>query len=174
MWNLEDDLWWPAWRCATLVALLYLVILAAADALRRGSVHRRADRAVTARYRAAAGELESTEFSMDRAVILAEHLLGDDAGDDGALWPSEAVFPLAAMLYAASGCGNGRGLSWVAGMAAGFDDTTWGAGLAATVSEHCQWLYPWVARIDDYDARQRASLGMAIRHAVGAQTAVPR
>jgi len=171
MWNLEDDLWWSAGRCATVAAVLYLAVLAGADALRRGVNRRRAGRAVTAQHRAVGGQLQSAGFSMDNAVRLAETLLDNEGGDDRELWPSEAVFPLAAMLYAASGRGNGRGLAWVRELAAGFDDSRWGTPLAAAVSQRCGWLYPWVARVDGYDAARRAALGAAIRRAVGAYTA---
>jgi hypothetical protein len=33
--------------------------------------------------------------------------------DRGSVWSSAAETPLAAMLYAASACGNGQGMSWV-------------------------------------------------------------
>ncbi len=167
MWNLTHDLWWSTWRWATLVALLYVVIVVAADIVKRRLADRRERRAVAARYQATVGELESADFSMDRAVSLAEAILENGADDD--LWASMAVFPLAAMLCAASGQGNGGGLGGVARMAADFDDPTWGTGIAAGLPQRYQWLGRSVADIDGWAPRQRASLGVVIRRAVGAQ-----
>jgi hypothetical protein len=49
------------------------------------------------------------------ATTVARALLHGPRGDvhRGSLWKSVAATPLAAMLYAASTCGNGKGIEWV-------------------------------------------------------------
>jgi hypothetical protein len=163
--------WNLIWMWTTLGALLALAILGAGHKLRQLFIDHRARRAAVDRHREALRELASTDFSMTQAMSLAETILErDPTRPDDDIWANQALIPLAAMLYAASGQGNGGGMGWVARTAAGFDDNTWGAGLAAAIPERCQRLLsPKLVGIDGYDPRQRAGLAMAIRSAVGAQ-----
>lgn len=82
------------------------------------------------------------------------------------LWLTSAVYPFAALLYAASPLGNGKGMTWVheqaSQMADPDDAEVWRHAADARMSD-------WLTRVADLDARQRASIGMAMREAVAAR-----
>lgn len=164
--------WNSIWMWTSLGALLAITILGAGQKLRQPLTDRRARRTEMKRRHAALRELASADFSATQAMSLAEGILNNNHDGNDAFWSSIAVTPLAGMLYAASGRGNGGGLGWVAGMAAAFDDPTPAAGpgaAAAAIPDQHALFTRTLARLDGLDPRRRASVGKVIRSAVEAQ-----
>ncbi|MBY0286804.1 MAG: hypothetical protein K2X52_06615 [Mycobacteriaceae bacterium] len=88
------------------------------------------------------------------------------------LWLTSAVYPFAALLYAASPLGNGKGMAWVHAQAlqmADPDDAAVWRHAALEAAEADARMYDWLTRVADLDARQRASIGVAMREAVAAR-----
>jgi type IV secretion system protein VirD4 len=107
------------------------------------------------------------------ALTIAGALLDSPrAGCDcGSIWSSVAGVPLAAMLYAASACGNGKGIGWVVLAVDNLqeDDRDCAApgwrSVARYVAGHPLFRNA-LLRTVDMDRRQRDSIVMTMRDAL--------
>lgn len=117
--------------------------------------------------------------SPGQAIRAAEEMLSVVAVGQGArcdrqsarLWLTSAVYPFAALLYAASPLGNGKGMAWVHAQASQMADPDDGAvwrHAALEVAVADARMSDWLTGVADLDARQRASIGVAMREAVAA------
>lgn len=91
--------------------------------------------------------------------------------DCGSIWTSEAEAPLAAMLYAASACGNGNGIGWVLRAVDNLHENdnapdTPGWHRAARDSAAQTLFRTALLRTLDMDPRQRDSIVLTMREAL--------
>ncbi|PJD99291.1 MAG: type VI secretion protein, partial [Mycobacterium sp.] len=96
---------------------------------------------------------------------------GIDQVSDGGIWENNTEAPLAAMLYAASPCGNGKGISWVLLATDNMEkddknpnEPGWHA--AARQVEDLPLLRNGLKRTLDMDVRMRDSIALTMRKAV--------
>jgi hypothetical protein len=96
---------------------------------------------------------------------------GIDQVSDGGIWENNTEAPLAAMLYAASPCGNGKGIGWVLLATDNMqkddkhpDKPGWHA--AAREVSNLPLLHNGLMRTLDMDVRMRDSIALTMRKAV--------
>ncbi|GAA2429053.1 hypothetical protein [Mycolicibacterium llatzerense] len=160
------DLMFPAnMTAATLGTLPWVALWTVAVLL--GAWHVNAA-AMQHRMRAASRELRFE--SLSRATDYAEDILTlSGHGPADAIWRVMAAAPLTAIVYAASTRGNGEGMPWVRETVERLS-TDGAAGwhaAADAVADIDERLQPHLDRWVDSDARQRDSVALVMREAVG-------
>jgi hypothetical protein len=105
----------------------------------------------------------SSVDALDVAEALLEPLSHIHKTDE--VWRSNALAPLAGVLYAASPCGNGEGIAWVSYATMTVDGAGWRE--AAEICRADVWMLADVLdRTAKMDPRQRESLRRTIRLAI--------
>jgi len=109
----------------------------------------------------------SPHDAVDLAEAMLESVSRQHKTDE--VWASFAAAPLAGLLYAASPCGNGKGIAWV-NYAIGDPDAdvtrpSWGQA-AEICRSQARMLADALTRIAAIDSRQRQSVGYVMREAI--------
>ncbi|MBN3458428.1 type IV secretory system conjugative DNA transfer family protein [Mycobacterium sp. DSM 3803] len=117
-------------------------------------------------------------FTPNEALTVAETIMqmatvglgsGADQVSDGGIWESQAAGPLAALLYAASPCGNNEGITWVLKAVDNLDPESMnspGWAQAAALCRNFEVLALGMLRILDMEPRQRDSVAITMRKAI--------
>ena len=131
-----------------------------------------ADRRVAGRWGPYGARIDLID-SPGQAIKMAQQMLRraaaakQESGDvhTARLWLTVAVCPFAALLYAASPVGTGKGRQWVHATARALadpNDTTAWQLAASAVGAVDAGMYEWIGRHAPWDRRLRASLGKAM------------
>ena len=116
-------------------------------------------------------DISSSAQALATAEWMAHRAAKHESGELG-VWLTVAAPPLAALLFAASRCGNDRGMPWVRSVVNELRDpyniAGWSGATMAT-AKLGGGLHESLTRLTRMDGRQRASVGHAIWTALGAE-----